>query len=66
MLLSVLERLALMRRRPGANPVWTVVAVSAFLLRRHQRNARRDELALHEELRPGESRLIMHTHQPRG
>ena len=66
MVLSLLERLALRRRRPGANPVWTVVAVSAFLLRRYQRNARRDQVALREELRPGESLLITHIDQPRG
>ena len=66
MVLTLLERLALLRRRPGANPIWSVVALSAFLLRRYQRNARRDEVVLREELRPGESLVITHTDQPRG
>jgi hypothetical protein len=66
MLLSILERLASRRRRPGASPVWTVVAVSAFLLRQYQRRAQRDEVALREVLRPGESLLITHTTQPKG
>jgi hypothetical protein len=66
MLLSLLERLASRRRRPGATPVWTVIAASAFLLRQYQRRTQRDELALREVLRPGESLLITHTDQPRG
>jgi hypothetical protein len=66
MILTLLERLALRRRRPGANPVWTVVALSAFLLRRYQRNAHRNEVSLREVLRPGESILITNTKQPRG
>jgi hypothetical protein len=68
MVLTLLERLALRRRRPGANPIWTVVALTAFLLRQHQRRSARDRdvVALREELRPGESIVITHTHQPRG
>ena len=61
MLLSLLERLAARRRRPGAHPVWTAAAFAAWLLRRHRRRAARDEVALREELRPGETLVITHT-----
>jgi hypothetical protein len=66
MVLTLLERLALRRRRPGASPIWTVVALSAFLIRRYQRNAHKDEVALREVLRPGETLTITHTTQRRG
>ena len=66
MLLSLLERLAARRRRPGAAPIWTVLSVTAFLMRRHQQRQRKDEVALREVLQPGESLLITHTTQPRG
>ena len=66
MLLTLLERLASRRRRPGASPVWTVIAVTTFLVRRSQQRARKDEVALREVLQPGEALLITHTTQPRG
>ncbi len=66
MLLRVLERLARQRRRPGAHPAWVAVTFAAFIVRHVQRRARRDEVVLREELRPGESLLISHTTQPRG
>jgi hypothetical protein len=66
MLLTLLERLALRRRRQGASGIWTGVALAAFLLRWYQRHAQRDVVSLREELRPGESLLITHTTQPRG
>lgn len=66
MLLSLLERLAARRRRPGAHPAWTAAAVAVFLLRRYQRRAARDAVALREELRPGETLVITHTTRRRG
>jgi hypothetical protein len=66
MVLSILERLAARRRRPGAHPAWTAVAVGAFLLRRYQRRAAKDSVVLREELRPGEALLITHTNRPQG
>lgn len=66
MLLSLLERLALRRKRQGASGIWTAVALAAFLLRQHQKRAGRDEVALREELRPGESLVISHTTLPHG
>jgi hypothetical protein len=66
MLLTLLERLALRRRRPGAHPAWSAVAFAAFLVRLHRRRAGRDEVVLREELRPGESLVITHTHQRQG
>jgi hypothetical protein len=66
MLLSLLERLALRRRRPGAHPAWTAVAFAAFLVRWHRKRAAKETLALTEVLAPGETLLITHTHQRRG
>ena len=66
MVLSILERLAARRRRPGAHPVWTAVAFGAFLLRRYQRKAKRDAVVLREELRPGETLVITHSTRPQG
>lgn len=66
MLLTLLERLALRRKRQGASGIWTAVAFAAFLLRQYQKRAGRDEVALREELRPGESLVISHTTLPRG
>ena len=66
MLLTLLERLARRRKRPGANGIWTAVAFAAFLLRHHQQRTHRSEVALREELRPGESIVISHTHVPQG
>jgi hypothetical protein len=65
MLLSILERLAARRHRPGAHPVWVAAGLAAFLLRTHQRRAARDAVALREELRPGETLVISHTTQRR-
>jgi hypothetical protein len=66
MFLSVLERLAARRRRPGSHPAWTAVAFAAFLVRRHQRRTAREAVALREELRPGETLVITHTTRRRG
>ncbi len=66
MLLTLLERLALRRRRPGAHPAWTAAAFAAFLLRTHRRRAAKHEVALREVLQPGETLVITHTTQPRG
>jgi hypothetical protein len=65
MLLTVLERLALRRRRQGASGIWTAVAFAAFLLRRYQRRVARETVSLREELRPGESLLITNDPAPR-
>ncbi len=66
MLLALLERLALQRKRQGASGIWTAVAFAAFLLAQYQKRSRNDEVALREELRPGESIMISHTTLPRG
>jgi hypothetical protein len=66
MLLTLLERLALRRKRKGASGIWTGVAFAAFLLRQYQRRSSRDEVSLREVLEPGESLLITHTTQPHG
>jgi hypothetical protein len=66
MLLSLLERLALRRRRPGAHPAWSAVAFAAFLVRWYRRRADRDAVVLREELRPGETLVITHTTQQQG
>jgi hypothetical protein len=66
MLLRLLERLAQRRRGRGAHPLWTAVTFATFLLRLHQKRASRDTVVLREELKPGESLVISHTHQPRG
>jgi hypothetical protein len=66
MWLSLLERLAARRRRPGAHPAWTAVAFAAFLVRRHRRRVEKDTVVLREALQPGESLLITHTTQRRG
>ena len=66
MLLSLLERLALRRRRPGAHPAWSAVAFAAFLVRRYRKRADRDAVVLREELRPGETLVITHTSQRQG
>lgn len=66
MLLSLLERLALRRKRQGASGLWTAVAFAAFLLRQYKKRAGNDVVSLREELRPGESILISHTTLPRG
>ena len=61
-LLPILERLGARRLRPGANGIWTGVAFAAFLLRHHRRRVARDQVALRQELKPGEALLI--THEP--
>ncbi len=66
MLLTLLERLAARRRRAGASPIWTAAAFAAFLLRTYRRRSARDDVALREVLRPGETLVITHTTQPRG
>ncbi|MDP1819999.1 MAG: hypothetical protein Q8K58_08940 [Acidimicrobiales bacterium] len=66
MLLSLLERLALHRRRPGSHPAWTAVALAAFLLRRLRSRQVKESIALREELRPGETLIITHTAQRQG
>ena len=66
MLLSLLERLAARRRRPGASPIWTAAAFATFLLRAHRRRVAKEELALREVLQPGETLVITHTTQTRG
>jgi hypothetical protein len=63
MLLRILEELARRRRRPGSHPAWTAVTLAAFLLRRHQLNARRNEVSLRELLQPGDSVVITNTTQ---
>ncbi len=66
MLLRLLELLAVRRKRRGANGggIWTAVGLAAFLLRRHKQRSARDEVALREEIRPGESLVISHTTRP--
>lgn len=66
MLLSLLERLARRRRRPGAHPAWAAVSFAVLLLRRYQRRARGQEVVLREELKAGERLLISHTAERRG
>jgi hypothetical protein len=66
MLLSILERLALRRRRPGAHPAWTAVALAAFLVRRLRSRAEKHAVVLREELRPGETLVITHTPHVQG
>jgi hypothetical protein len=66
MLLTLLERLALRRKRRGASGIWTGVAFAAFLLRQYQRRSAKHEVSLREVLEPGESLLITHTTQPHG
>jgi len=66
MLLRVLQLLAARRSRPGASPIWTGVALAAFLLRAYQARQAKESVSLREELRPGESLLITHTSQPHG
>lgn len=66
MLLRLLEQLARRRRRPGSHPAWTAVTLAAFLLRTYQQRARRQEVSLREELKPGETLMISHTTRTRG
>ena len=66
MLLTLLERLALRRKRQGASGIWTGIAFAAFLLRWHQRRVAKDVVVLREELRPGEALLVTHTTQQHG
>jgi hypothetical protein len=66
MLLTVLEWLALRRKRPGAHGIWTAAALAAFLLRRHHRQVRQEAVTLREELRPGETLVITHSDTPSG
>jgi hypothetical protein len=66
MLLSLLERLALRRRRPGSHPAWTAVAFAAFLVRRYQKHAAKDAVVLRETVGPGETLMISHTRQRKG
>lgn len=66
MLLRALEALSRRRRGRGAHPVWTAVTFAIFLLRTYQRRANRDTVVLREQLNPGETLVISHTHQPRG
>lgn len=67
MLLRVLETLARRKRLKGnGGPLWTAAAFGAFLIRAYRRREARDDVALREELRPGESLLITHTTQPQG
>ena len=66
MLLRILERVAVYRRAKGNGGIWTGVAFATFLLRWYRRREARDHVSLLEELRPGESILITHTHPRRG
>jgi hypothetical protein len=66
MWLSLLERMAARRRRPGAHPAWTAVAFAAFLVRWHQKRVAKDSVVLREALLPGETLVISHTTQRRG
>jgi hypothetical protein len=66
MLLRVLEQLARRRRRPGSHPAWMAVSLATFLLRQHKKRAHRHEVALREELHPGETLVITHLPEPRG
>jgi len=66
MLLTLLERLALRRKRQGSSGLWTAVAFAAFLLRQYRKRSERDTVSLREVLRPGESLVISHTTQPHG
>lgn len=66
MLLRALEMLARRGRRKGAHSAWTAVTVAAFLVRYYQRRSAKDEIALREVLRPGETLVISHTNQTRG
>jgi hypothetical protein len=66
MWLSLLERLAARRRRPGAHPAWTAVAFGALLVRWHQKRVGKDAVVLREALKPGETLVISHTTQRRG
>jgi hypothetical protein len=66
MVLSILERLAARRRRPGAHPAWMAASLALFLIRTHQRRAGRDAVVLREPLRPGETLVITHTNHPQG
>lgn len=66
MLLRTLEMLARRRRRGGSHPLWTALTFAIILLRTHQRRADRDTIVLREELKPGETLVISHTHQPWG
>ncbi len=66
MLLRILEEVARRRRRRSPHPAWTALTLATFLLRRHQLNARRNEVSLTELLQPGESLLITNTKQPKG
>lgn len=66
MLLRLLQMLAMRRKRRGAGGggIWTAVGLAAFLLRHLQQRSGRDEVALREEIRPGESLVISHTTRP--
>lgn len=66
MLLSLLERLAARRRRPGSHPAWSAVAFATLLLRAYRKRVHREAVVLTEELRPGETLVITHTTQRRG
>ena len=67
MLLRLLQIIARRKRlKGGGGPIWAAAALGAYVIRFHQRREARDTVSLREELRPGESLLISHTHQPRG
>jgi len=66
MLQRLLELGARRRGRPGAHPAWIAFSFGAFLLRRYKHRARRQEVVLREELRPGETILVSHLTAPRG
>ena len=66
MVLSILERLAARRRRPGAHPAWVAASFALFLVRTYRKRAARDEVMLREPLRPGETLVITHTQQHQG
>ena len=66
MLLRLLEAVARRRRAGSSNPMWPAVTFALFLLRTYQKRAGRDTIVLREELKPGETLMISHTHQPRG
>jgi hypothetical protein len=66
MVLSLLERLAARRRRPGAHPAWVAASFALFLLRTYRKRAARDEVVLREALQPGETLVITHTNQHQG
>lgn len=67
MLLRLLTIIARRKRlKGGGGPIWAAAAMGAYLIRFYQRREARQDISLREELRPGESLIISHTHQPQG